>query len=263
VFAKECGFFLIYYLSSLIEFFLLFKDQNLYIMKLLRKHIIKILLSVLTIVLSSNCVAIFYLNSRISHKNKKVIKSCSDIKWTGVDTGIENKMRIDGFYVDSDRKHCLIFFKDGTCAKWIPDADLNDIKTDLSTEIYRDLYKRTKGEWSYNIGVYKVENDLITANYYYWDFLMFCNLWRDMTKIEYKIEDDNTISAIRILNFDTNSKPPRVYKNDTIVKYKFYHSDILPQSNNKMQQKKWMWNDVDMWKKWKKEEKRIRKRKIR
>lgn len=61
----------------------------------------------------------------------------------------------------------------------------------------------------------------------------------------------NTISIVRRLEFDTNSEPLKVCQHDTIVKYRFYYSDIMPSSKNKMQMKKWMWTDVDVWKKWK------------
>ena len=43
----------------------------------------------------------------------------------------------------------------------------------------------------------------------------------------------NTISIVRRLEFDTNSEPLKVYQHDTIVKYRFYYSDIMPSSKNK------------------------------
>lgn len=222
-------------------------------MELLKQHLTKILLSVLTIILLSNCVT---LMTHMRFENKRNIKRYSDIKWTGTKTGIENKVRIDGFYINfhPDRfDECLIFYDDGTCVQYTPRrTNIDTLSNDISSQYYRDMHECTKGKWGYYVGVYKVENDLITANYYYSDFLMLCNLWRYMTKTEYKIENDSTLTLIRSLNYDLTYDPTKIYQYDTIVKYRFYKSDKIPSSKNKMQKKRWMWKDKESWKKWRK-----------
>lgn len=133
-------------------------------MELLKQHLTKILLSVLTIILLSNCFPL------ITHMrfNKRNIKKYSDIKWTGTKTGIENKIRIDGFYINSNPGHhfgikdCLIFYDDGTCVQSTPRrTNIDTLSNDISSQYYREMYKRTKETWTwgYNVGVYKVEND--------------------------------------------------------------------------------------------------------
>ena len=177
-----------------------------------------------------------------SCKAKREVMASSDIKWTGQNTGISNKIRIDGFYTDSCSNEILIFFEDGTCAKcWADNADIGVMETDLASQIRCEGYK--KGKWGYEIGVYEMRNNTIVANYYYSDFYMFINLWRYMTRIEYKIEGASSIRAIKQEGFGRIG-----IEGTTFV---FYHSDVMPSSDNKMKKKKWMWKDTNTWREWK------------
>jgi len=204
-------------------------------MELLRKLIIIFLIISSAAILLNSCCISLYINSR---KAKRGIIASSDIKWTGKDTGISNKIRVDGFYADSCSNEILIFFEDGTSAKcWTECIDFEKMKTDLASQLYDNGYK--KGKWGYEIGIYEMRNDTIVANYYYSDFFMFCNLWRYMTKIEYKIENSNSIRVISQKGFGRAD-----FEGST---FKFHHSNIMPSSNNKMKNKKWLWKDIDTW----------------
>lgn len=214
-------------------------------MELLRKNKCVIFLSALAMSLLCSCSMMLHTKPR-----KDAIKNLSDIKWTGNGIGAERKMRMDGFYIDSCSNYCLIFFADGTCAEcYIKGLNLEQMQKDLAACVYWTGYKR--GRWGYNVGVYEVEDSLIYANYYYSDFFMFCNLWRDMTKVVYRVEDANTITLIDKCDYDILSN--KAYKRDTVVKYQFYHSDVMPFSHNKMKKKKWMWSDQEAWRKYRQE----------
>lgn len=196
---------------------------------------------------------ITFISVCISYGYGKSIKSLSDIKWSGSDTGISKKVEIMGYYkLFPKAPDAFVFYDDGTIV--LCDGIPED------TTRYEGMYwppgsqyNNRFNQWEGTTGLYKVQGDTIYANLYYRNCLYFSTNFRFlletwMYRMRFKILDRTKILWIDEHLMDKEFPYPDV-KNDTLL---FYKTKQLPPPNTEMKKKKWLWKEKKDWKEYRK-----------
>ena len=172
------------------------------------------------------------------------IKKLSDIKWSGNNTGISEKIETKGYYKLAPNMHeAFVFYEDGTivlCSR-IPDD------TTTYSGGYWPLgctYQNSIGRWDGGTtGLYRIEGDTIFANMYFRNGFYFSlrfqipfETW--MYKMRFQILDRTKVVWIDEHLMDKEYPEPEM-KNDTLI---FYNAVQLPPPNTEMKKKRWLWD---------------------
>ena len=176
------------------------------------------------------------------------MKSVSDIKWTGHDTGIGSVLENKGYYKSKHLGEGYIFYDDGTFV-------LTD-KVPGDTIVYHyglwppgGYYDNELDRWDLGAtGVYRIDGDVIYVNMYHRVGFYFSNkirfhLYTEMYKLKFTILDSTTLLWNEERMVDKEVLFPRII-NDTLY---FWRNDELPPPNTNMKKKKWLW-EKEAWK---------------
>lgn len=171
------------------------------------------------------------------------IRSLSDIKWTGKETSISNKIDNLGYYkIHPKQPEAFIFYDDGTmvlCNRIPEDTTCHESMMYPSGCTFDD----THNQWDDGTtGLYRVEGDTIYANMYFRNGFYFSprcqiHLYTVMYKMKFLILDKTKIIWLEEHEMDKEFPNPRVM-NDTLI---FHKAEQLPPPNTVMKKKRWLW----------------------
>jgi len=181
-----------------------------------------------------------------------IIKSSSDIKWSGQNTGINEKMENAGYYkIGPFSKYAFIFYDDGTLVlsdvpkdKTEPDSQSSSLGLKQWGPFY-SIYDRSLDRWDLGqTGLYRIEGDTIYANLYFRNCFHFSSRFRlyfetYMWKLKFHIKDKTTIHWIDVHTIDKEFPYPESVDKDLF----FLKEEQLPPPNTEMKKKRWLWKD--------------------
>ena len=172
------------------------------------------------------------------------IKSLSDIKWSGNDTGISKKVETIGYYKIPHPipPEAFVFYEDGTivlCNR-IPEDTIH-----YEGGYYPPgcIFDKDTNRWGDGtIGLYRIVGDTIYANMYfkncfYLSSRIHINFETWMYKMTFKILDRTRIVWIDEHLMDKEFPNPKI-KNDTLI---FHRAEQLPPPNTYLKKKSWLW----------------------
>ena len=171
------------------------------------------------------------------------IRKLSDIKWTGNNTGISEKIENKGYYKSSPNElYGFIFYDDGTIV-------VVDTPTDSVLSIEGSYYDEDDNQWDLGYtGVYKIKGDTIHANVYRKNGFYLPSgfpiiSWIEMmSRFTFRILDREKILWIdKHLLRDREFPDPEIV-NDTLF---FEPVSPLPPPNTEMKKKRWLWKKDD------------------
>lgn len=194
---------------------------------------------------------IAFLLISISYGCGVSIKSLSDIKWSGRDSGISKKIETMGYYkLFPKAPDAFVFYDDGTIV--LCDGIPED------TTRYEGRYwppgsQYNNNQWEGTTGLFKLIGDTIYANLYFRNCFYFSTHIRFhfetwMYRMRFKILDRTRILWIDEHLMDKEFPNPDV-RNDTLI---FHKTKQLPPPNTEMKKKKWLWKEKKDWKEYKK-----------
>ena len=168
-------------------------------------------------------------------------KEHSDIKWSGKNTGISEKLENIGYYKYPSMGESFIFYDDGTlvlCGK---------IPADTVSYPFRSFppggyYDTDLNRWDIGAtGLYRLEGDTIYANLYFRNCFHFSLRTRiyfstELWKLKFRILDRTTIVFCEEHYIDKEFPYPKS-RNDTL---RFWKASQLPPPNTEMKRKKWL-----------------------
>ena len=172
------------------------------------------------------------------------IKSLSDIKWSGNDTGISKKIDNMGYYKISDKSpEAFVFYDDGTVVLC---GGIPEDTTNYGGGYFPPgcMFDKDINRWDGGgtTGLYRIEGDTIYANMYFrncfylsWRFRIYFETW--MYKMKFLILD-----RTRILWIDEHLMD-KDYPNPEMINYTliFHKAKQLPPPNTDMKKRRWLW----------------------
>lgn len=188
------------------------------------------------------------------------IKSLSDIKWSGRNTGFSEMIETMGYYkLYPEVSEAFTFYDDGTivlCNR-TPDDTTHYEGQCWPPGCYFDCANNQWGTGT--TGVYEIKGDTIYANLYFRNILYFSSHFRIhidtwMYKMRFKILDRTKIFWIDERLMDKEFPNPDV-KNDTLFFSYFHKTGQLPPPNTEMKKKQWLWQEKSDWKDYKRNQK--------
>lgn len=175
-----------------------------------------------------------------------LVKQYSDIKWSGKNTGIRDKLENLGYYKIPSMGESYIFYDDGTlvlCLR-IPD---DTISYPYGVWPPGGYFDNDLNRWDIGAtGLYRVEGDTIYANLYFRNCFHFSLRTRfyfstELWKLKFRILDRTTIVNFEEHYIDKEFPYPNK-RNDTLH---FWKASQLPPPNTEMKKKKWLWSRKD------------------
>lgn len=146
----------------------------------------------------------------------------------------ENKDMVPGY------ERIFVFYEDGTCARLLVNIEnIQDGRIDLTKALKRSKsLSNGSGFW----GVYKIENDTLSANLYRRDLFGL-----DMGRLYFRIKDERTIICFR------EDDPQQVYDGEIASwsaneECQFVEAYNIPMPRDKfLKKKKWYWENESDW----------------
>ena len=184
---------------------------------------------------------LFFLLLVSNTKCASLMKQNSDIKWTGENTGISEKMENMGYYKYPSVGESYIFYDDGTlvlCHR-IPGDTISYAYGPWPPGGYFDT---DLNRWDIGAtGLYRVEGDTIYANIYFRNCFHFSLRTRfyfstELWKLKFRILNRTTIVLFEEHYIDKEFPYPEL-RNDTLH---FWKASQLPPPNTEMKKKKWL-----------------------
>lgn len=186
-------------------------------------------------------------------KNERVLL------YTGYNTHISDSIDINGYYCRSDKPNRgYIFYDNGTCVSFDFLDEFRDTigypLTQLMTYIYTmpDVaYYKTYDTFASTGGTYKVENNTIIADFYieringlfHWPY------WEIYSQY-FNLIDKHMLRLCKTIIYDKEGTDT-IYTN---MQYNFVHVDTIPSYFHvDARKKKWLWNNKNDWKGYKRE----------
>lgn len=180
------------------------------------------------------------------------IKRHSNIKYS-LDKSLPNKIRFDGYYRLPGDSY-TIFYKDGSVSfegggiHFSDSKQINAVAKIVDDTLFINQYR------SYSkLGAYLM--DVTSFKFLIGDER---TLWLLNTKLmeETTWSTDNDTSLFKHVEI---SNPLEAKLQNLARPYSFYPLDSVPVYDNPLKEKKWMWENKEDWKQWKKEQKRLKK----
>lgn len=218
---------------------------------------IKILLALMSINMICSCT---FIANTAWHGNNFKRSQQSALFRENMDTHIDSLINIDGYYAGIAEDSTYIkytnppfFYRDGEFGKLYLDDEYLYLKK-------RDI--DITGKYSFCSGAYTIKGDTIIADEY--TTMMWSNwLWY---KYKFVVIDRNTLPLIEAsYGYSSDNAPENIKKNIKKKKeiekirvwkvdqiYKFVPVKGLPKSDLWIKRKKWMWENKEEWKRYKK-----------
>lgn len=192
-----------------------------------------------------------------------LVKLHSDIRWSGENTGISDKLENVGYYKYPSMGEAYIFYDDGTLvlSNKVPDDTISYQYGPWPPGGYFDT---DLNRWDIGAtGLYRVEDDTIHANLYFRNCFHFSLRTRfyfstELWKLKFHILDSTTIVLCEEHYIDKEFPYPET-RNDTLH---FWESSQLPPPYTEMKKKRWLWQNKKDREKYKEEKKTYNNRKL-
>ena len=198
------------------------------------------------------------------------LKSCNTLdgyqrsvgnRFSGKNTGLENKIRLDGFYVNYSKTKnyadVLLFYPDGGHVSFSVEGENDDEIRNVILDYAKAYgYNNKTKRWEDYFGVYEYQNDTIESCFYTPNKFHFLpsslSFYWWMRRSKFCIVNDELIKMY------ADAQLVRLNEEDFSICEKLYHfvpfAD-MPSSDMRMKRKRWLWANEDAWKEYKQESK--------
>ncbi len=212
--------------------------KQILIIKSLIRDKFRLISTICCIVLTTGCCKIFYSGNLFTRANQNVLFS------KNYQPPIKN-LNIQGYFyrdeIDNLRwERVLVFYKNGIAIDYKIEKSHENIKR----EQLKDLRPLIGGIYTHFI--YTIRNDTLILD----DYLNTCYYCMLRSRF-YVIEDNNTLHYVKYASYDEKGGSTVINENEILH---FVPVDTMPDIPElKLKEEKWMWENEDEWKAYKRE----------